>query len=423
MRHRDHRAPGHRSGERDDAGSGGPDRGTGGRRNIDAPMPGRPSCGRRLEPTKQRRRPAHRPHPAATLPGRSTLPGRRTLSERCTLIGSDAVRPLSVLPDGCPQSRIRSLRTDQSDRTRPAGTMAAGPGLRRRKHQGDGPGEHQRKQQPAAVVRRGRRRRTGCEDPALRGAHPEGLPDPPERARRSNRLRGGRRRQRRPTEQGPPGQGLPGHGLPGQGLPGHGLPEQGLPGQGPPGHGLPGQGSAGRWPPARQKDRTVHAGQAGPRGPGPCAPPQGLWTTPPCGQPLSPGRVNNAGPLGSGARPGVNAVSRRAEMIPARPCPPRCTGPPESPATRAFPYTSHATRSTGSTSHAPPLVERPPRKGSAWSPSGASAARSAEPAGPVPPRPRRLGTSGASGVAVTRPSRTQPRDPVPRLLRGAARRA
>lgn len=75
----------------------------------------------------------------------------------------------------------------------------------------------------------------------------------------------------------------------------------------------------------------------------------------------------------------------------------------KSPAARRFPYTSHATRSAGSTSHAPPPVVG---HGSSAAPPGASAARSAEPDRPRPSGRKRLGTFGASGVAVTWPPRT-----------------
>ncbi|GAA1093262.1 hypothetical protein GCM10009663_41160 [Kitasatospora arboriphila] len=63
---RHHRSSGHRSGEGDDAGSGGPDRRADRRRHVDAPVPGRPEGSRRLEPAEQRTWPAHRPGPTGT---------------------------------------------------------------------------------------------------------------------------------------------------------------------------------------------------------------------------------------------------------------------------------------------------------------------------------------------------------------------
>ncbi len=87
-----------------------------------------------------------------------------------------------------------------------------------------------------------------------------------------------------------------------------------------------------------------HAAEA-PRG-GPARPPGArfLWTTGPWGQWPSLQRVDPAG----SRDPNTAARVPRTWPVPARP------PSAESLGARRFPYTSHATRSAGSTSHAPP---------------------------------------------------------------------
>ncbi len=187
--HRHHRAAGHRSGERDDAGSGGPDRGTDGRGHVHAPVPGRPAGGRRFEPAEQRAGPAHGPAPTAGRPG-----GSAPVDE-----------PSTPTAARCPSVLRGRHGADQPDRPRSGRAVGAGPGLRGREHEADRPGQYQREQQPAPGVGRRRRSRPGRPDPAAPGTHPEGLPCPPHRARRGGPLRGRPcRKPRRPHRRRPP---------------------------------------------------------------------------------------------------------------------------------------------------------------------------------------------------------------------------
>ncbi|PBC77559.1 hypothetical protein BX265_2310 [Streptomyces sp. TLI_235] len=233
--HRHHRTPGHRSGERDDAGSCGAHRSAHGGGHVDTPVPGRPARGGRFEAPHQAARPPDRPGPAGTLHRLAARPDRQALP----FLGGACIGD----PDD-PGSAER------------AGLPRVGSGTRRREHQRDRAGQHQGEQQPAPTVRRGRQRKQRTRPGTPRRSGPSGRrPDP----RRSPRNRPGRTEEPEQT----------------------GGPEQ------PGGEGQPGQ-------PVRRSDRTAHAGKARRRPPTRCSPHRPLWTTPPCGQPVSPARVNNS---------------------------------------------------------------------------------------------------------------------------------
>ncbi len=140
----------------------------------------------------------------------------------------------------------------------------------------------------------------------------------------------------------------------------------------------------------QRKERSTHAEQASDRRRQWPAPPPVLWTTRSWGHRRSPARVIPPG----GPHPAPGSERRacgRYSAVEPRPSHPERS---ESLLARGFPYTSHATRSAGSTSHAPPPTAEVTPQG-CRGPFGASAARSAEPgAVQSPHRLRWLGTSG-----------------------------
>lgn len=96
----------------------------------------------------------------------------------------------------------------------------------------------------------------------------------------------------------------------------------------------------------------------------------------------------------------------------AAPADPPAAGPPpltESPAPRRFPYTSHATRSAGSTSHAPPPVDG---CGSSAAPARCEC-RSVRRARPVPDRTGASGSARSGRQAWLSPGRHGQTEPDP----------
>lgn len=169
----------------------------------------------------------------------------------------------------------------------------------------------------------------------------------------------------------------------------------------------------------QRKERSTHAEQAsGHRGQRP-APPPALWTTRSWGHRRSPARV-----IPPAVRTPYRAVNegawgRYSAVEPRLSHPERS----ESLPARGFPYTSHATRSAGSTSHAPPPTAE-------VTPQGCPRpvrceCRSVRRAwrGPVTAQAQVARHVGASGVAVARPARNNREHLAPRVRKDQARRA